>query len=67
MKKRWRDQIRKDLKNIGVEEEVWYAEARKSRTGWRVLYRIAMEEKREESAVKMPEEVWEVSCQTRGR
>lgn len=66
-RKRWRDQIRKDLKNIGVEEEVWYAEARKSRTGWRALYRIGMEEKKDESSVEMPAEVWEVSCQTCGR
>ena len=45
---------------------MWYAEARKSRAGRRELYRIGMEEKREESLLGMPAEVSHVSCQTCG-
>ncbi len=37
-RKRWRDQIRKDLQSIGVEEEEWYAEARRSRGGSRIAW-----------------------------
>ncbi len=60
-RKRWRDQIRKDLQSIGVEEEEWYAEARRSRGSWRTLYRMGMEE-REETAVRLPAESREVRC-----
>ena len=37
-RKRWRDVIRKDLKQIGVDEEGWYKEAVSSRGGWREAY-----------------------------
>ena len=42
--RRWRDNIRKDLKSIGVNEDEWYEDATLSRAGWRSIYRSAMEE-----------------------
>ena len=36
-KKQWRDVIRQDLKDIGVDEGTWYEEAVTSRGGWRAL------------------------------
>ena len=36
-KKRWRDVIRKDLTYIGVNEDRWYEEATRSRTGWKAV------------------------------
>lgn len=41
--KRWRDQVRKDLKLIGVPEVEWYEEAILSRGGWRVIYRDGLQ------------------------
>ena len=43
-RKRWRDLIRRDLKTIKVEEELWYSEATTSRAGWRATYQLAMED-----------------------
>lgn len=37
-RKRWRDVIRKDLKEMDVSEEGWYREAVSSRGGWRATY-----------------------------
>ncbi len=61
-RKRWRNQIRKDLQSISVEEKEWYAEATRSRAGWRTLCRMGMEEEREETAMRMPAESREVMC-----
>jgi len=38
-KRRWKDVIRKDLKDLGVDEDKWYNEAVTSREGWRALWR----------------------------
>ena len=35
---RWRDVVRKDLKDIGVKEDDWYEEATRSRAGWKAVY-----------------------------
>ena len=32
-RKKWKDVVRKDLKDIDVEESEWYTEARRSRGG----------------------------------
>ena len=37
LRRRWRDVVRKDLKDIGVEEGEWYEEAQRSRAGWREM------------------------------
>ena len=37
-RKRWRDVVRKDLKEVGLEEGEWYREATRSRAGWRAMY-----------------------------
>ena len=44
--KRWRDQIRHDLKMVGVPEAEWYSEATStsSREGWHAIYHLAVEE-----------------------
>ena len=41
---RWRDLIRKDLKEIKVPEESWYDVATTSRSRWRVTYMDGLEE-----------------------
>ena len=44
--------MRRDLKDVGMEEGEWYEEARRSRTGWRSLYREGLECYREEQTEK---------------
>ena len=46
-RRRWRDVIKKDLKQIDVEEDEWYEEACRSRAGWRALCRDAVESRTE--------------------
>ena len=41
-RRRWKDVVRRDLKDIDVEELKWYTEARRSRGGWRALCRVAI-------------------------
>ena len=53
-KKRWRDVMRKDLKDIGVSEEKWFVEALRSRAGWRVLYRVGVDSYRERQTISAP-------------
>ena len=53
-KKRWRDVMRKDLKDIGVSEEKWFVEALRSRAGWRVLYRDGVDSYRERQTISAP-------------
>ena len=36
-RKRWRDVIRRDIKDIGMNESKWYTEATGSREGWRAM------------------------------
>ena len=36
-RKRWRVVIRKDIKDIGMNESKWYTEATGSREGWRTM------------------------------
>ena len=38
-RRRWKDIIRQDLKDIGVDESQWYSEAVTSRDSWRALCR----------------------------
>ena len=47
--------MRKDLKDTEVPEEEWYDEAVKSRSGWRALYRGALECIRETEVTRVPE------------
>ena len=62
-RKRWRDVMRRDLKDVGVEEGEWYEEARRSRAGWRSLYREGLECYREEQT----EKAWNVIERNRQR
>ena len=40
---RWRDLIRRDLREISVQEDRWYDEAVTSRAGWRSTYKKGLE------------------------
>ena len=42
-RRRWKDVIRRDLKNIKVAEDVWYGEAVRSRAGWRAMCRLGID------------------------
>ena len=53
-KRRWRDVVRRDLKDIGVSEEKWFDEAVRSRAGWRALCREGMNRCRESEKVRAP-------------
>ena len=53
-RKRGRDVVRRDLKEIGVEKDEWFEEARRSRAEWRVMYRLGMERYSEEEPVQAP-------------
>ena len=53
-KKRMRDVMRKDLKDIGVSEEKWFDEAVRLRAGWRVLYRDGVDSYRERQTASVP-------------
>ena len=41
-RRRWKDVIRKDLKDIEVNEDEWYEEATRSRPGWRATCKLGM-------------------------
>ena len=45
-RRRWRDVIRKDLKDIEVNEDELY-EATRSRAGWRAMCRLGMDRQAE--------------------
>ena len=43
-RRRWRDVVKKDLKEVKVSDEEWYDEARRSRAGWQAMCRLGIEE-----------------------
>ena len=64
-RKRWRDVVRKDLRDVEVGEHEWYEEATSSRASWRALYRVGLESCREMRTVQAqsPVVVRDVLCQ----
>ena len=62
-RKRWRDVVRKDLKEVGLEEDEWYREATRSRAGWRAMYQDGMELNRESRIVEALVAVRDVMCE----
>ena len=46
-RRRWRNVVRKDLRNVEVGEHEWYAEASRSRAGWIALCRVGLVNARE--------------------
>ena len=62
-RRRWRDVIRKDLKDISIAESKWYEEVRRSRAGWRVMYQDDLANHRESKAVGPTMAVCEVVCE----
>ena len=61
-RKRWRDVVRKNLKDIGMDKKKWYGEARKSRAGWKAVYRLDVERCREEKSQQVAVAVRKVVC-----
>ena len=66
-RKRWRDVIRRDLKDIGVAENEWCEEAKRSRAGWRMTYRHGLERCERERVVQASEVVRGVVCEVCSR
>lgn len=66
-RKRWRDVVRKDLKEVGLEENEWYREATRSRAGWRAMYRDGLELSRESRTVEASVAVRDVVCEVCSR
>lgn len=67
-RRRWRDVIRKDLKEMKISEEDWYEEARQSRARWRAMCWIGIEEFREaQQSRSQSSSVRNVVCDECGR
>ena len=66
-RRRWRDVIRRDLKDIEVDESVWYEEATKSRAGCRATCRKGMKRCSEDQAVRASVVAREVRCEVCSR
>ena len=66
-RKRWRDVVCKDLKEVGLEEDEWYREATRSRAGWRAMYRNRLELNRESKTVEASVAVRDVVCEVCAR
>jgi len=64
-RKRWRDQIRQDLKAVGVSEEDVYEEA-SNRAGWRAIYRQGLQDQYRQQEVPTQQQS-QVHCQVCGR
>ena len=62
-RKRWRDVVRKDLRNVEVGEHEWYAEASRSRAGWRVLCQVGLVNGREARTSQASTVVRDVVCE----
>ena len=55
--------MHKDLKDIEVDEEVWYEETRRSRAGWRAVYCTGLEDCKENQVSQSFEVPKEVVCE----
>ena len=66
-RKRWRDQIRQDLKAVGVSEEDWYEEASHTdRASWRAIYHQGLQGQHSQQEVPTQPQN-QVHCQECGR
>ena len=59
-RRRWKDVIRRDLRDIEVGEDEWFEEATLSRAGWREICREGVERHSEVSRVQAPAAAREV-------
>jgi len=66
-RKRWRDVVHRELKDVGVAEENWYEEAKRSRVGWRRLYREGLQCWREQQTGNTSVFVRDVVCKVCSR
>ena len=62
-RKRRRDQIRQDLKSVGISEEDWYEEA-SNRADWRAIYHQGLQDQYSQQEVPTQSQV---HCQVCGR
>ena len=67
-RKRWRDVVKKDVRDVGLYEDEWYEEATRSRAGWRSLCRCGLELHAEaQASISAGVAVLEVVCEVCGR
>ena len=59
-RRRWKDIIRQDLKDIGVDEGQWYNEAVTSRDSWRALCMQSFYKVPAGRAAELPEDIYSV-------
>ena len=59
-RRRWRDVIRRDLRDIEVGDDEWFEEATLSRAGWREICREGVERHSEVSRLQAPAAAREV-------
>ena len=62
-RRRWKDVIRQDLKDIGIDEDQWFNEAVKSRASWRGLCRRQLDEVHDGWIAELPHHENVVSCE----
>ena len=63
-RRRWRDVICKDLKDITIAESKWYEDARRFRAGWRATYQDGLANHSKSRAVGPTMSVCEVCFRT---
>ena len=59
--------IWKDLKNIEVNEDEWYKEATRSRTGWRAKCKLGMERQADTQVAQLLAAAREIKCEVCSR
>ena len=59
--------IRKDLKDIEVNEDEWYEEATRSRAGWRATCKLGMERQEEAQVAQSLVAAREIKCEVCSR
>ena len=65
-KKRWRDMIRQDLKDLGISESEWYKLA-SQRDCWRTIYRKGIEDQCHQQQLRSSQPQSHVLCEECGR
>ena len=53
----------KDLKDIEVDDKVWHEEGKRSRAGWRAMYRTGLEDWKKNQVSQEFEVAKEVMCE----
>ena len=67
-RRKWKDVIRRDLKNIEMSESKWYEAATTSRAGWKAAYRLGLKNSNDRTATKhLLVAAYEVVCEVCSR